>query len=133
VADYLFTRRFVEELSVFEKSVSPNDLRLLEEVLAAIVDNPDLPGRVPSFYDPTSPSYLYRSEATHSFPRATPESLSSSTFLAENSRRVIDAAAETMPDFEARVGACPLGEHRPHPERVGQQRGDRRAAEAGAV
>jgi hypothetical protein len=60
VADYRFTRRFLEELSVFEKSVSPNDLRTLEEVLAAIVDNPNLPGRVPSFYDPTSPSYLYR-------------------------------------------------------------------------
>ena len=61
MADYLFTRRFLEELSVFEKSVSQSDLRMLEEVLAAIVTNPDLPGRVPSFYDPTSPSYLYRS------------------------------------------------------------------------
>jgi len=33
---------------------------MLQEVLAAIVDDPNLPGRVPSFYDPTSPSYLYR-------------------------------------------------------------------------
>ena len=61
MAEYFFTRHFLEELSVFEKSVSPNDLRMLEEVLAAIVDTPNLPGRVPSFYDPTSPSYLYRS------------------------------------------------------------------------
>jgi hypothetical protein len=61
VADYSFTRRFLEELSTFEKSASPNDLRMLEEVLAAIVDNPHMPRQVPSFYDPTSPSYLYRS------------------------------------------------------------------------
>ncbi|MGH7809353.1 MAG: hypothetical protein ACREP5_03645, partial [Candidatus Binatia bacterium] len=50
-----------EELSAFEKSVSANDLKSLEEVLAAIVNNPNLPGRVPSFYDPAAPSYLYRS------------------------------------------------------------------------
>jgi hypothetical protein len=61
VAEYHFSRRFLEELSLFERSVSAGDLKRLEEVLAAIIDNPDLPGRVPSFYDPTSPSYLYRS------------------------------------------------------------------------
>lgn len=33
---------------------------MLEEVLAATVDDPNLPGRMPSFYDPTSPIYLYR-------------------------------------------------------------------------
>ena len=61
MAEYLFTRHFLQELSVFEKSVGPSDRRMLEEVLAAMVDNPHLPGRMPSFYDPTSPSYLYRS------------------------------------------------------------------------
>ena len=61
MADYVLTRQFLQELAVFVKSVSANDLKSLEEVLAAIVQNPNLPGRVPSFYDPTSPSYLYRS------------------------------------------------------------------------
>jgi hypothetical protein len=62
VADYLFTRQFLDELSVFEKSVSARDLETLEQVLAAIAQNPNLPRRMPSFYDPSSPSYLYRSE-----------------------------------------------------------------------
>jgi hypothetical protein len=61
VAEYHFARPFLEELSQFERSASASDLRRLEEVLAAIIDTPDLPGRVPSFYDPTSPSYLNRS------------------------------------------------------------------------
>ena len=61
MTDYLLSRKFLEELSVFEKSVSAGDLTHLEETLVAIVQNPNLPGRVPSFYDPTSPSYLYRS------------------------------------------------------------------------
>jgi hypothetical protein len=62
VADYLFTRQFLDELSVFEKSVSARDRETLEQALAAIAQNPNLPRRMPSFYDPTSPSYLYRSE-----------------------------------------------------------------------
>jgi len=61
VADYLFTRQFLDELSVFEKSVSARDLETLEQAQAAIVQNPNLPRRMPSFYDPASPSYLYRS------------------------------------------------------------------------
>ena len=61
MADYNFTRKFLEELASFEKSVSARDLKSLEEVLAAIVNDPQLSGRVPSFYNPSSPSYLYRS------------------------------------------------------------------------
>lgn len=61
MADYVFTRRFLEELSIFEKSVSARDVKNLEGALAAIVQDPNLPGRMPSFYDPSSPSYLYRS------------------------------------------------------------------------
>jgi len=61
VADFLLAKRFLDELSHFEKSASPRDLQHLDETLAAIAQNPQLPGRVPSFYDPTSPSYLYRS------------------------------------------------------------------------
>ncbi len=34
---------------------------MMEETLASLVGDPSLPGRVPSFYDPSLPSYLYRS------------------------------------------------------------------------
>lgn len=61
MADFFFSSQFLGELSLFEKSVSTNDLKHLDEILAAIANNPQLPGRVPSFYDPAKPSYLYRS------------------------------------------------------------------------
>jgi hypothetical protein len=61
VADYVLTRRFIDDVAVFEKSASTADLKNLDESLAAIVANPKLPGRVPSYYDPSLPSYLYRS------------------------------------------------------------------------
>ena len=61
MADYVLTRQFLQELALFEKSGSARDLESLEEALAAIVQDPNLPGRVPSFYDPSLPSYLYRS------------------------------------------------------------------------
>ncbi len=61
MADYVLTRQFLEELALFEKSASARDLKNLEEALAAIVQDPNLPGRVPSFYDPSLPSTLYRS------------------------------------------------------------------------
>jgi len=60
MADFLLSKRFLDELSLFEKSASPRDLQHLDETLAAIAHDPHLPGRVPSFYDLTSPSYLYR-------------------------------------------------------------------------
>ena len=61
MADFLLSRRFLDELSLFEKSASARDLQHLDQTLAAIAQNPQLPGRVPSFYDPAAPSYLYRS------------------------------------------------------------------------
>ena len=61
MADYVLTRQFLQELALFEKSGSARDLESLEEALVAIVQDPNLPGRVPSFYDPSLPSYLYRS------------------------------------------------------------------------
>ena len=61
MADFLLSKKFLDELLRFEKSASPRDLQHLDNTLAAIADNPQLPRRVPSFYDPGSPSYLYRS------------------------------------------------------------------------
>jgi hypothetical protein len=61
VAESGFARQFLEELAAFEKSASARDLENLDQALAVITRNPNLPGRMPSFYDPSTPSYLYRS------------------------------------------------------------------------
>lgn len=60
MAEFVLSRRFLEELALFQKNASPGDLDLLERSLAAIVEHPNLRGRMPSYYDPTAPSYLYR-------------------------------------------------------------------------
>jgi hypothetical protein len=60
VADYRLAKQFLEELSIFEKSVSARDIANLDQALAAIVQNPNLPRRISSFYNPAAPSYLYR-------------------------------------------------------------------------
>jgi hypothetical protein len=60
VVECLFARRFLRDLVEWEGSASPGDVASLDQVLARIANNPDLPGRVPSFYDPRQPSYLYR-------------------------------------------------------------------------
>lgn len=60
MADHVFARRFLRDLAEFEDSHSPRDGEALDRALAAIAGNPALAGRVPSFYDPAAPSYLYR-------------------------------------------------------------------------
>lgn len=55
-----FAPRFLQELAEWEQSVSAKDKEMLDETLAAIVKNPAVAGRVPSFYDPLAPGYLYR-------------------------------------------------------------------------
>jgi hypothetical protein len=60
VADFSFSPRFLQELAEWEKMASPSEREVVDQALAAIVTNPTLPGRVPSFYDPRVPSYLYR-------------------------------------------------------------------------
>jgi len=60
VAELVFARRFLRDVAEWEGASSPADVETLEGALAAIAANPSLPGRIPSFYDPTAPSYLYR-------------------------------------------------------------------------
>jgi len=60
VGDYRLSRQFLEELAASEKSASARDFQSLEEAMAAIVQNPNLPRRISSFYNPAAPSYLYR-------------------------------------------------------------------------
>jgi len=60
VAEFAFARRFLRDVAEWEGTSSPRDVEALEQALAAIAANPSLPGRLPSFYDPAAPSYLYR-------------------------------------------------------------------------
>lgn len=60
MAELVFTRRFLRDLAEFEGVQSPRDVETLDRALAAIGRDPNLPGRIPSFYDPTVPGYLYR-------------------------------------------------------------------------
>jgi hypothetical protein len=63
VAEFAFSPRFLQDLAAWEQTTSAKDKEALDQVLAAIVQNPALAGRVPSFYDPLMPSYLYRARA----------------------------------------------------------------------
>ena len=63
MAEFFFSRRFLREVVDWEKSASPRDRDALEQALAAISADPSLPGRVPSFYNPQEPSYLYRASS----------------------------------------------------------------------
>jgi len=60
VADFTCKPRFLLDLAEWEKRASPRDKEALVRIIAAIVADPGLPGRVPSFYDPQNPTYLYR-------------------------------------------------------------------------
>jgi hypothetical protein len=63
VDEFSFSQRFLRDLAEWEQTASSKDQEALDRVLAALVKNPALPGRAPSFYDPQSPSYLYRAGA----------------------------------------------------------------------
>jgi hypothetical protein len=63
VAEFIFVRQFLSHVREWEQQASPRDREVLERILAAIAGDPELPGRASSFYDPQSPSYLYRSGA----------------------------------------------------------------------
>lgn len=60
MAEFFFARRFLQDLAEWGATASPRDREALEKALASIAANPALPRRVPSFYDPIRPSYLYR-------------------------------------------------------------------------
>ena len=61
--EFSFSPRFLQDLAEWEQTASSKDKEALDKILAALVKNPALPGRVSSFYDPQSPSYLYRAGA----------------------------------------------------------------------
>jgi hypothetical protein len=63
VAEFVFARRFLEDLAEWQGNASTRDVHALDAALARVANNPALSGRFPSFYDPARPSYLYRSGA----------------------------------------------------------------------
>jgi hypothetical protein len=62
VADFRFTPNCLAEIAQIEAACSPHEAALLDEALARVASDPALPGRFPSFYDPTKPSFLYRAD-----------------------------------------------------------------------
>lgn len=60
MADFLFTREFIEQLAAIEKIAPQRELRLLEVGLASIAHNPERSDRFPTHYDPEDPTYFVR-------------------------------------------------------------------------
>ena len=63
MAEFAFSPRFLRDLAEWAQTASAKDKEALDKTLAAIVQNPAVAGRIPSFYDPLVPSYLYRAGA----------------------------------------------------------------------
>ncbi len=71
--DFRFTRTFLRQLAECEASASERDREVVERAIASIAANPCLAGRIPSYYDPGRPSYLYRAGAALIHFRPLPE------------------------------------------------------------
>ncbi|MGH7819724.1 MAG: hypothetical protein ACREQ9_08125 [Candidatus Binatia bacterium] len=60
---FRFTRSYLRDQLALEGQLSPADEELLDRTIATIVQEPlDVP-RIPSFYEPSRPSWLARSGA----------------------------------------------------------------------
>jgi hypothetical protein len=60
VAEPAFTEAFLRRSIEVEKAASLIELEVLDRTLARIVDDPYLPERFPTFYDPQYPTFLVR-------------------------------------------------------------------------
>ena len=60
MAEPAFTPSFLRRVAEVDKVASTAELDLLDRTLARIVENPSLPGRFPTFYDPSLPTYFVR-------------------------------------------------------------------------
>jgi hypothetical protein len=60
LAEFLFTREFIEQLAAIEKVAPEVELRRLEAALASIAANPERSDRFLTHYDPGDPSYFVR-------------------------------------------------------------------------
>jgi len=61
VAEPNFTDAFLRHLRDVENNATRLEQELLEQTLARIVIDPYLPERFSTFYNPNSPTYLFRS------------------------------------------------------------------------
>ncbi|MGH7898149.1 MAG: hypothetical protein ACREQQ_09360 [Candidatus Binatia bacterium] len=57
-----FDRTYLRDFAALESGLTEKDRQTLDRIMAAVVANPSLPGRVPSFYDPDRPSWLARAD-----------------------------------------------------------------------
>ena len=57
---YFLGPHFLRDFRSLEAQMSPADTETFDALLAAIVQDPESPQRVPSFYDPTRPGWLRR-------------------------------------------------------------------------
>lgn len=62
MAEPAFTQAFLRRSIQVEKIASTSELDLLDRTLARIVDDPYLPERFPTFYDPQHPTFLLRAD-----------------------------------------------------------------------
>ena len=62
MAEPAFTQAFLHRSIEVEKAASATELELLDRTLARIVEDPYLPERFPTYYDPQYPTFLVRSE-----------------------------------------------------------------------
>ena len=62
MAEPAFTRAFLRRAVEVEKTASTAELALLDRTLARIVENPYLPDRFRTFYDPQHPTFLVRAD-----------------------------------------------------------------------
>ena len=60
MAEPAFTQAFLRRSIEVEKVASTTELELLDRTLARIVDDPHLPERFPTFYDPQYLTFLVR-------------------------------------------------------------------------
>ncbi|MBI2988458.1 MAG: hypothetical protein HYY45_16980 [Deltaproteobacteria bacterium] len=60
MAEPAFTQAFLRRSIEVEKIASTSELELFDRTLARIVENPYLPERFPTFYDPQYPTFLLR-------------------------------------------------------------------------
>ena len=59
---YVLGAHFLRNFRALEALMSPADTEIFDALLAAIVRDPESPQRIPSFYDPTRPSWLRRAD-----------------------------------------------------------------------
>jgi hypothetical protein len=60
VAEFRFTREFLNQLAAIERVADQTELDTLDAGLAEVVANPLLPDRFATHYDPAEPSYFVR-------------------------------------------------------------------------